>query len=165
MQQIKDTDALLWETLMIKNPSVLKIVNQNFPRYRTCTEKHRVLMSFISDYFQQKVMADFIKVKKTQFWVLLGPFLPANFRENWTFSGKSASATFSCFRFLLMFRVSEKINSFHEKLVREVQTDGHTDAWKSLNSQDIPCWGSNKYEGIQSYEKTTKFLLKFKFKK
>ena len=64
-----------------------------------------------------------------------------------------------------MFRVSEKINSFHEKLVRDIQTDGNTDAWKSLNSQDIPAEDPINIKVFKVMKKTTKFLLKFKFRK
>ena len=117
-----------------------------FPRYGVCTSKQNC--NFILGSFQQKLPANFSenlrKLYLDLFWVLLS-------RVN--------KGLHFCYFFLFLvfyrcakFQKKNPINRLWLQTYR--RTDGWTDVWKSMKSQDLPFNGSNNALQFPQYRHT-----------
>ena len=138
-KKIKITDTLLPQILS-KNPvvwldeSILAIYwpYRIFPYIGFAQENRGTAISFISGYFQQKVMTKFYEKWKNlhfspfcRFQGILGDFRELRKQE---FFWRISFYHFSVFRFLLLCRVSEKLRKkLRDRLVKEVQSEGYKD--------------------------------------
>ena len=85
-----------------------KLENQNFVRYENGGDISIIMLVFILDYFQEKLMTKFfIKKQKTFFWDHFGPFCP-NFDKK-EFLCKKGSVNFSIFQLSTIAQKIRKI--------------------------------------------------------